>query len=300
MIVQLLGSAAGGGVPQWNCGCRQCVAARNGLIEKRTQCSVAVSSDARRWVLINASPDLRSQLLGFQAQAPAQRRGTPIEAVLLTDADLDHTLGLFLLRESDSAVTIHCSKAIEQALDQGLRMTEVLGNYCGVRWVEAPLVFAPLLCRDGAHSGLEYRAIEIAGPSPRYLRNDHSFRRLFYILRDSTTGKTILIAPAVAELEPQLLVELNHTDAVLFDGTFWSDDDFEKSSVPNPLAAELLESHWPMLDGSLDTLAALPAKQKVYIHINNTNPVLWDDGPERKQLGEFGIQLAVDGMAFEL
>ena len=87
MIVQLLGSAAGGGVPQWNCGCRQCVAARNGLIEKRTQCSVAVSSDARRWVLINASPDLRSQLLGFRAQAPVQRRGTPIEAVLLTDGN---------------------------------------------------------------------------------------------------------------------------------------------------------------------------------------------------------------------
>jgi pyrroloquinoline quinone biosynthesis protein B len=313
MVVRLLGSAAGGGVPQWNCACRQCAAARAGLLEKRTQCSVAVSADSRRWFLINASPDLRFQLLCFKpnseaapttelsAQPPPRQRETPIEAVLLTDADLDHTLGLFLLRESDSAISIHSSKAVREALDEGLRTTEILGRYCGIRWIEAPPAFAPILCRDGTESGLEYKAVEIEGPGPRYWReNGHRSCRLFYVLRQSATGKSILIAPAVANLEPRLLAELSQADAILMDGTFWASDDFDKSGVLNLSAAELLKSHLPMVNGSLETLAALPAKQKVYIHINNTNPVLWEHGPERKQLDESGIQLAVDGMVFEV
>jgi pyrroloquinoline quinone biosynthesis protein B len=149
---------------------------------KATQCSVAVSADGRRWVLINASPDLRSQLLCFPAQLPLSRRETPIEAVLLTDVDLDHTLGLFLLRESDSEVSIHASSAIREALDEGLRLTEILNHYCGIRWVEAPPDFTPLFCRDGTQSGLEYRAIEIQGPGPRYCRNQRRSCRVFYVL----------------------------------------------------------------------------------------------------------------------
>src|SRR6266481_39249 len=115
MVMQLLGSAAGGGVPQWNCACRQCDAVRAGLLETRTQCSVAISADACRWVLVNASPDLRSQLIDFRWQPRPQTRGTPIEAILLTDADLDHTLGLFLLRENESHLIIHASAAIKEA-----------------------------------------------------------------------------------------------------------------------------------------------------------------------------------------
>src|SRR5215831_3941090 len=112
MVVHILGSAAGGGIPQWNCGCRQCDGARTGPLEARTQCSVAISIDQRRWVLLNASPDLRSQLLQFSSQPAPRTRGTPIEAILLTDADLDHTLGLFLLRENTSPVSIHSSVGI--------------------------------------------------------------------------------------------------------------------------------------------------------------------------------------------
>jgi len=300
MVVRVLGSAAGGGVPQWNCGCHQCVAARTGVIEKRTQCSVAVSGDGRRWMLINASPDLRCQLLCSQMQPSSGRRETPIETVLLTDADLDHTLGLFHFRESDSEVLIHASKGIREALDTSLRMTEILALYCGIRWVEAPVAFTPLLSRDGTESGLEYRAFEIQGPGPRYRRTEQRSCRVFYMLRESSTAKSLLIAPAVATLEPQLLAELNRANAVLFDGTFWSNDDFQKSGVAHALAAELLQSHLPISRGSLKTLAAIPAKQKIYLHINNTNPILWNDSPERKQLDEVGIQVAADGMEFEL
>jgi pyrroloquinoline quinone biosynthesis protein B len=300
MVVEILGSAAGGGVPQWNCACPQCEGARSGLIETRSQCSVAISADGRRWVLVNASPDLRSQLIRFRSQAPSQTRRSPIEAVLLSDADLDHTLGLFLLRESELPISIHASVAIKKALEEGLRITEILGSYCGVKWVISPSHFEPLFCREGREIGLEYRAVEIMGHGPRYFRGQDRSYRLFYVLRESATGRSVLVAPAVAQFEPQLLAELSHADAILFDGTLWSNEDFAKSGIGGFPVTELLQSHLPILHGSLKTLAEQRAKHKVYVHINNTNPILWDSGPERRLLDEFGIEVAVDGKRIEL
>ena len=171
MYIKLLGSAAGGGVPQWNCDCRQCHAARLGLIETRTQCSVAISADGRRWILVNASPDLRSQITKLLPHTPEpqsfeHRRNNPIHAVLLTDADLDHTLGLFLLRESDVPIVIHGSVGIMTALEQGLQIADVLNQYCGVQWTDTADAFVPILYRDTPQSGLECKAIEIEGPGP--------------------------------------------------------------------------------------------------------------------------------------
>jgi pyrroloquinoline quinone biosynthesis protein B len=299
MVIHVLGSAAGGGVPQWNCACRQCDAARTGLIETRTQCSVAISADRRRWLLVNASPDLRSQMTRFHP--PLYGRGTPIEAVLLTDADLDHTLGLFLLRENESPVSVHASEAIQEALDEGLRMTAILNRYCGIEWVSPPADFKPLLWPDGAASGLEYKAVEIEGPGPRYHRaDDHRSCRVCYVLRESATARSLVLAPAVAQLQPQLQAELSRADVILFDGTFWSKDDFERSGIGSRLVGELLQSHLPISNGSLKTLAAQRAKHKIYIHINNTNPILWRGGPERRRLDEMGIQVAEDEMVIQL
>jgi pyrroloquinoline quinone biosynthesis protein B len=303
MVVQVLGSAAGGGLPQWNCGCSQCSASRNGKIEKRTQCSVGVSVDRKRWILVNASPDLRSQLLSFPIQPSLARRETPIEAVFLTDADLDHVLGLFLLREHGSEISIHASKPIRNAIEEGLHLTEILAGYCGIRWVEVPFEFSPLLYRGGCESGLEYRAIEIHGQSPRYHRGTSSILgcpRLAYIFREHEKSNAVLIAPGVARLEPQLLTELNQAEAVFFDGTCWSRNDFERSGITKALAAELWQSHLPISEGSLAALAQSRAKQKIYLHINNTNPILWSNSRERKQLDESGITVAADGMEFEL
>jgi pyrroloquinoline quinone biosynthesis protein B len=300
MILHFLGSAAGGGVPQWNCGCRQCDGARAGLIEIRTQSSVALSADGRRWVLVNASPDMRFQLAHCRWRPRPQTRGSPIESILLTDADLDHTLGLFLLREDESSLFIHASATIKEAVEQGLRLTEILSRYCGVQWVTAPLVFEPLLCRDGAESGLEYKAFEIKGPGPRYRRSNHCSCRLFYVVRESATGKTTLLAPSVSKLEAPLLDELGQADAILLDGTFWSNDDFERSGIRTRSTVELLQSHLPISNGSLETLAAQPAKHKIYTHINNTNPVLWDSGPERRLLDKLGVRVAIDGMTIEV
>jgi pyrroloquinoline quinone biosynthesis protein B len=189
--------------------------------------------------------------------------------------------------------------AIKKAVEEGLRITEVLNSYCGLRWVTPPSHFEPLLCRDGTESGLEYHSVEIEGPGPRYLKGDNSSCRLFYVLRESATGKSVLIAPAVAQLEPQLLAELSQADAILFDGTFWSNDDWEKSGIGGFSFAELLQNHLPILNG-FKTLAAQRAKHKVYVHVNNTNPILWNTSPERQLLNDLGIDVAVDGMAIEL
>jgi pyrroloquinoline quinone biosynthesis protein B len=296
MVVHILGSAAGGGIPQWNCGCRQCDGARAGPLEARTQCSIAISIDQRRWVLLNASPDLRSQLLQFSSQPAPRTRGTPIEAILLTDADLDHTLGLFLLRENTSPVSIHSSEGIRKIVEEGLRIAEILDPYCGIRWRTAPSSFEPLLLGHEMDSGLEYKAVQIAGPCPRYWKGVPHSSRLIYVLREPATGKSVMIAPAVAHFEPQLLAELRQADAILFDGTFWSDADFEKSGVPDRSGGELFRGHLPISNGSLETLAAQRAKHKIYIHINNTNPILWPSGSERKLVNAMGIQVAADRM----
>lgn len=304
MFVQVLGSAAGGGVPQWNCGCRQCYASRNGKIERRTQCTIGVSVDRKRWILVNASPDLRSQLLSLPVQPPLAQRQTPVETVLLTDADLDHVLGLFLLREQGSQIRIHASKSIRRAIEQGLHLTEILAGYCGLLWVEPSSEFRPLLYRDGSESGLEYRAIEIRGDSPKYRRgttgSDSGCPRLAYIFREDGKSASVLIAPGVSQLETHLVQELNQAEAIFFDGTCWSRNDFEQSGIAKPFATELWHSHLPISEGSLAALARLPAKHKVYLHINNTNPILWNDSPERKQLDLSGIAVATDGMQFEL
>jgi pyrroloquinoline quinone biosynthesis protein B len=300
MVIEILGSAAGGGVPQWNCGCRQCEAARSGQIETRTQCSVAISADERRWILVNASPDLRSQLVRFGSQPPSRTRHSPVEAILLSDADLDHILGLFLLREDELPISIHASPAIRKAVENGLRITEILRYYCDLRWVTSPSSFEPLLCRAGTKIGLEYQAIEIKGPGPRYCSDDQRSCRLCYLIRESATGKTVLVAPAVAQFEPQLLAALAQAEAILFDGTFWSDEDFQKSGIGNFHMTELLQSHLPILSGSLERLAAQPAKHKIYLHINNTNPILWNSGPERRRLDELGIEIAADGRRIEI
>jgi pyrroloquinoline quinone biosynthesis protein B len=176
MVVRLLGSAAGGGGCAFQmvwAGMFQRKEFLNGTVgvvsvvlhvmggsKSEHSVAIAVSVDHRRWILINASPDLRSQLLCFPVQPSAGRRETPVEAVLPSDADLDHILGLFLLRESDSEVSIHTSQAIRRAVEEGLRLTEILSQYCGVRWVEVLFEFSPLFCRDGSDSGFEYKGIE--------------------------------------------------------------------------------------------------------------------------------------------
>ena len=303
MRIRLLGTAAGGGVPQWNCSCAVCRLARDGSgrVVARTQSSVAVSADGRRWFLLNASPDIRAQLESFPElhPAPGAQRGSPIEAVLVTNADVDHTLGLLLLREGERLV-VHGTLPVQKSLE--ISIEPVLKAFCGLRWVDPPGEPAPLPCRDGSESGLHYQAIELPGKAPRFVKapNAPKGNVIGYRLLDVKTGGRLLFVPGVAGLESGLLAMLPQSEAVLFDGTFWSEREMEESGVGHVSASEM--GHLPVsgAGGSLKVLADLRVPHKVYTHINNTNPMLIEHSAERRAVEAAGCTVGRDGFEFSI
>lgn len=287
-------------MPQWNCACSNCTAARAGRIPARTQSSVAISADGARWFLVNASPDLRAQLEAFLPPShPAALRSSPIEAVLLTNADLDHVLGLFLLREGER-FTIHATAAVRKTLANSLRLDEMLAAFCGVTWSEPTLSLSPLLLRDGKPSGLTARGILLPGAPPFFDRASSATEAghsLAWQIADESTGARVLIAPDVAALTPELAAAMQDSAAVFLDGTFWSEDELRRLKPSARTASEM--GHWPVCE-SYHTFSRLPARHKVYLHINNTNPILAPGSPERATVEAAGIYLGEDGMDFEL
>jgi pyrroloquinoline quinone biosynthesis protein B len=306
MRVRLLGTAAGGGLPQWNCNCRNCRGVRSGALQvlTRTQSSVAISADDRRWFLLNASPDVRIQIESFPSLLPAldRVRGTSLEGVLLTNADLDHVLGLFILREG-SRLRVYASASVKQALSQGLKLDSVLEHYCGVSWCEPPLKISPLLGADGNASGVLYCAVPVRGKLPRYLQEGASpavGNVVAYRFVDESTGGRLLFMPDVAALDDRTLDEMRNCDALLIDGTFWSENEMLEMGVGGDSASEM--GHVPVsgATGSLASIASLPIPHKIYIHINNTNPMLIEHSVERATVEAAGVQIGWDGMELVL
>jgi pyrroloquinoline quinone biosynthesis protein B len=306
MRVRLLGTAAGGGFPQWNCNCRNCSGIRSGSLQAlpRSQSCVAISPDNRRWFLLNASPDIRTQIESFASLQPAPGliRGTAIEGVLLTNADLDHVLGLFILREG-SKFFVCASSRVRQALTEGLNLAQVLEHYCGLDWREPPWELSPLLTNDGKSSGLHYAAFPVSGKSPRYLGYGSSSTPggvVAYRFVDEATGGRLLFMPDIAALDGRTLDEIRSCDALLIDGTFWSDDEMQVMTSCGDTASKM--GHLPVggARGSLVSIASLSIPRKVYIHINNTNPMLIEDSAERAAVEAAGAQIGWDGMEFEL
>jgi pyrroloquinoline quinone biosynthesis protein B len=324
MQIRLLGTAAGGGVPQWNCHCAVCREARagSGRVRARTQSSVAISADGRSWFLLNASPDIRAQIENFPPLQPAGRtpRNSPIEAVLLTNADLDHTLGLLLLREGER-LRIHATQSVRLALSEGISFEGALGSFCGTEWIEPPTEAAPLLRRDGSTSGLRYEAIPLSGKPPRFFRAEASgaigavptgksaiqqARKpalqhvVGYRITDEKTGGRLLFLPDVAELNETLLRLLPECDAMLFDGTFWSETEMRDHGIGTLVAADMGHAPISGAAGSLKVLAELKLRHKIYTHINNTNPILMEDSPECAAVKAAGCGVGRDGMEIEI
>ncbi|WP_376797532.1 pyrroloquinoline quinone biosynthesis protein PqqB [Thermogemmatispora sp.] len=308
MLVRLLGTAAGGGFPQWNCNCPNCRGLRRGQLKARarTQSCVAVSADGERWFLLNASPDLRMQIAAFPPLWPPAscRRGTPIDGFLLTDADLDHTLGLLLLRER-SPLTVYAPMAVQQALRQGLALPQLLARYCPVEWHEPARELAPLPTATGQASGLLYQAIPLTGKPPRYAReiahplaSPHS--RVAYYLVDERTGGRLLFLPGLARREEQLLPYLRASEAVLLDGTFWSENELQEQGLAQETASGM--GHLPIggPEGSLAWLADFPIPYRIYTHINNTNPILAEDSPQHAAVRAAGMTVGWDGLELTL
>ena len=298
MRIRVLGSAAGGGFPQWNCDCPCCRAVRDRSrpARPRTQSSVAVSADGDRWLLLNASPDIHRQIEAWD-RPRARARETPITAVLLTDGELDHTLGLLLLREA-RGVRVGGTRATQDLLRNGSRLLPVLEAYCPVEWTDV-IPGAPVPAGDG----LTVRAFDApTTKKPRFPASvsrhggEGEGRVVGYRITDDRTGAAAAVLPGVQELTPGVLAELRGCAAVLVDGTCWTDDEMIALGLAGKTSRDM--GHVPVSGpgGSLEALTELAVPRKVYIHLNNTNPLLLEDSPERKEAEARGLEIAYDGL----
>ena len=292
MRVRVLGSAAGGGFPQWNCHCATCEAARAGeRARPRTQSSLAIRGDDGPWFLVNASPDLREQLAALDAPVDGVR-GTPVAGVVLTDAEIDHTAGLLLMRESATPLRIYGEAGVERALTHGYPVLAVLERYCGTEWrTLAPGRPQPL---DG--SSLVVESFSAGGDAPRYLDEELEASGLVF----SDAGGSITYVPGLARLDEDVVARLATSDVVLVDGTFWHDDDLTRLGTSDRTARDM--GHVPLAGpgGTLELLASLERPRKVLVHINNTNPILLEDSAERDEVVRAGVEVAYDGLEVEL
>jgi pyrroloquinoline quinone biosynthesis protein B len=296
MWLRVLGSAAGGGYPQWNCGCPTCRAVRDGSrpARARTQSSIAVSPDRRRWFLFNASPDIRAQFEAFPGLHPGDGRATPLEAVLLTDAEIDHTLGLLLLREG-RGIQLHATAATHATLCGGTGFLQTLERYCPVDW--RPVVPG----REVSLGGISYRAFDVpTAKHDRFGSGTDEGRVVGYRLTDESTGRAAVYLPGVQELTPAVRDELDGIDCLFVDGTTWHDDELIRLGLAEKTARDMGHLAIGGPGGSLELLSPLPIERKIYIHINNTNPILLQDTPERRLVTEGGMEVAHDGLEVEV
>jgi pyrroloquinoline quinone biosynthesis protein B len=304
LYLRVLGSAAGGGSPQWNCGCANCVDVRAGhaSLQPRTQASAAVSADGRHWFLLGASPDVRAQIEAFPALHPRGLRDTPIAGIVLTNGDVDGCLGLFILRE-DQPLVLHASEAIERGLREHNALTRTLERRPGqLRWnrLRAGEV-APLVGAAGP-SGLTIEAVPVPGTVPLHLKGLAAASpedNMAVVLRDAA-GRSVMYAPTAAARTPLLDERARAADVLVFDGTFFRDDELTSLGLTTRSARDM--AHWPLggPDGSLRWLAQLPCRRKILTHINNTNPILRAGSPERDEVTAAGVEVAHDGLEVAL
>lgn len=303
MYIRVLGSAAGGGFPQWNTNVGLNRALHDGTTRAtaRTQSSIAVSADGERWLLVNASPDVRQQILDFPALRPApDTRGTGIGAILLMDSQIDHTAGLMILREGDT-LPVWSTRPVYDDLTTGLPLFNVLGHFCGVDWHEIDTGADTFTIDDVP--GLSFRAVELASAAPPYSphRGDpHPGDNIGLIVTDDTTGGALFYAPGLGAPDEVIADIARDADCLLIDGTFFTETEMIDQGVGTKPAATM--GHLPQSgdDGMLAWLSQFPDTRRVLIHINNTNPILDPDSSARATVEDAGVEVAFDGMEIRL
>jgi pyrroloquinoline quinone biosynthesis protein B len=294
MRARVLGSAAGGGFPQWNCGCGNCDRARRGTAKPRTQASLAVSSDGERWILLGVSPDVRVQIGRAPELWPRARRESPIVAVALPNGDLDAWVGLYSLRENTPLV-IHASEVVRRDLVEENGALRTLERYPGhSRWEPLrPGVRVPIA------GTLTLEAVPAPGKPPLHMmlrRPRDPLDNVGFVVRDEAAGRSLAWFPSVAAPSLQVEAALRECDALFFDGTFYRADELARTGTGSAFARDM--GHWPVggEGGSAHFLARLPAARKWLVHVNNTNPLILDDSRERSELRALGIEVAEDGL----
>jgi pyrroloquinoline quinone biosynthesis protein B len=297
--VRVLGSAAGGGFPQWNCGCRNCTGLREGRIRAsaRTQASVAVSGDGRHWYLIGASPEIRAQIESYPELWPRAPRHTPLVGVLLCNADLDHCLGLLSLREW-SQLRLYATDAVRQAFTASNSLYRALERYPGHTTWETLTVGATIALPGGLH----LQAVPVPGKPPLYASTagDDPIWNVALRLSDAVSGRSLFYCPSAARITPTLRAALNGVDCLFFDGTVWSENELIEQGLARVSASQM--AHLPVggNDGSLAQLQDIKVPRRFFIHINNSNPMLREDSPEAETVNAAGWALAWDGLEIDL
>jgi pyrroloquinoline quinone biosynthesis protein B len=304
--IRVLGSAAGGGFPQWNCNCRNCSGVRAGTLRasSRTQSSIAVSgADRASWVLVNASPDVRAQLEANPGlQGRRAQRDSGIAGIVLVDGQIDHTTGLFMLRESTRPLRIWCTEPVFTDLTSGHPVLAVLAHYCGVE--------RRVMTADGREfavegvAGVTWRALSVASKPAPY--SPHRAApvagdNVALVIGDAASGRSAVYAPGLGSVEEPVWQAMQAAACVLVDGTFWSEEEMLALGLSRRRARDL--GHLPQSGpgGMLEWLDRLPAAtRRILIHVNNTNPILDEDSAQRAELMRRGIEVAWDGMEIEL
>lgn len=302
MRIRVLGSAAGGGFPQWNCNCPNCEELRRGTIAAtpRTQSSIAVSGDGLNWILFNASPDILTQIQRFPVLQPARSiRDTAIVAIVLIDSQIDHTTGLLMLREGKS-LEVYCTDSVYEDLTTGNPLFNVLSHYCGVNW---HCIWTAQSFTIPDVDYLWFTAVPLKSKAPPYSphrQNPKEGDNIGMLIEDTKTGRTFFYAPGLEEIEPHLAPLFEQSNCLMVDGTFWTDDELVKLGISKKRAREM--GHLPQSGeaGMLSVLERFSRPRKILIHINNTNPILKEDSQARAILTAAGIEVAYDGMDITL
>jgi pyrroloquinoline quinone biosynthesis protein B len=310
MLIKVLGSAAGGGFPQVNCNCRNCVGVRLGVpgLSARTQSSLAVSRDGQAWALLNASPDLRQQLAATPELAPradAGVRSSPIEAVVLTNGDVDHIAGLLSLREG-LAFTLYASERVLAALAAN-GIFDVLDRRLVPRvplTIGEPAELSVAGTSLGPSLGLTVEAFPVPGKVALYLEDaaagpglgTREGDTIGLRVADADTGAAFFYIPGCADIDQALAERLRGAALALFDGTLYSDEEMIAQGLSSKTGRRMGHISMSGPDGSLAAFAGLGVKRRIFVHLNNSNPALREDGPERAQVEKAGWEVAFDGM----
>jgi pyrroloquinoline quinone biosynthesis protein B len=305
MQILILGSAAGGGFPQWNCHCSNCKGLRSGTIKarSRTQSSIAVSNDGKNWALINASPDIRQQINQSPQLWPEHgARGTNIRGAILTDSQIDHTTGLITLREG-LPIDVYCTDVVFDDLSSAFPLFGMLKHWHG------GLTFKPIghqqsdVFNVNGVDGIEFIPVAIESNAPPYSKYRDKVvagNNIGLKIIDKTSGKYLFYLPGIVESTPEVEKILTHASCVLIDGTLWLDDEMIAQGLGSKLGSQM--GHMPV-NGDFGTVALLNKfniDRKILIHINNTNPILNEESEQHQFVLDSGIEIAVDGMEIQL
>ena len=306
MRITVLGSAAGGGFPQWNCNCANCSGVRAGTLKAkaRTQSSIFIRPDeGLDGVLFTASPDILEQIRSNPVLQPARAvRDSAIAGVVLMDGQVDHATGLFMLRERSSALPLWCTDPVEEDLTQGNPVLRVLGHYCGVQRHRIGLDGAAFEVPGVAN--LRFAALPLqskAAPYSPHRENPVPGDNIGMTVTDQRSGKRLFYAPGLGEITPPVFDAMAAADAVMVDGTFWTNDEMIGMGLSKKTARDIGHLAQSGPGGMIEWMGKLPrSTRRLLIHINNTNPILDEDSPQRAELARHGILVCEDGLTITL